>query len=271
MGEDLEDLYENAPCGYVSLGPDGLIVKSNLTLSNWIGISQADLLGKRLREILNIAGAIFYETHIAPLLRMQGFFNEVALDLITAKGKKFPVLANAVERRREDGTLLFTRLTIMQAADRRRYERELVEARATAQRGFELERKGSERLEQFIAVLGHDLRNPLAGVDAGLRRLERFGWTEDTPMLIAMMQRSTARMKVLIGDVLDLAQTRLGGGLQVKIESGRPLVPTLSQVVGELRLAYPDRVIEERYEISGSVDCDKGELRSCSPILSATL
>jgi sigma-B regulation protein RsbU (phosphoserine phosphatase) len=260
VGEDLEDLYENAPCGYLSLGPDGHIVKSNLTLSNWIGISQADMLGNRLRHILNIAGAIFYETHIAPLLRMQGFFNEVALDLVTASGAKLPVLANAVERRDGAGTLLFTRLTIMQAADRRRYERELVEARAAAQRGLELERQGSELLEQFIAVLGHDLRNPLAGIEAGLRRLGRQGIVVDPPMLIELMQQSAGRMKVLIDDVLDLARTRLGGGLQVQVESERPLVPTFSHVVDELRLAYPDRLIEDRWDITEPVDCDHGRL-----------
>jgi PAS domain S-box-containing protein len=93
VAEDFEDLYENAPCGYLSLGPDGRIVKSNLTLSSWIGFSREELLGKRLRDILNVAGAIFYETHFAPLLRMQGFFNEVALDLVTADGKKLAVLS----------------------------------------------------------------------------------------------------------------------------------------------------------------------------------
>ena len=73
MAEDLEDLYENAPCGYISLGPDGRIVKSNLTLSGWMGLRREELIGKRLRDLLNVAGAIFYETHFAPLLRMQGF------------------------------------------------------------------------------------------------------------------------------------------------------------------------------------------------------
>ena len=94
------------------------------------------MLGKRLRELLNVAGAIFYETHFAPLLRMQGFFNEVALDLVTADGAILPVLANAAERRDADGDLLFTRLTIFQAAERRRYERELVDASAKPSAGW---------------------------------------------------------------------------------------------------------------------------------------
>ena len=101
------------------------------------------MLGKRLRDLLNVAGAIFYETHFAPLLRMQGFFNEVALDLVTADGKKLAVLANALERRDDDGNLLFTRLTIFQATERRRYERELVEARREAERGLPRSRTAS--------------------------------------------------------------------------------------------------------------------------------
>src|SRR3982750_174794 len=97
--EDLEDLYENAPCGYLSLRPDGTIAKPNATLSAWIGFTSQELASKRFLDLLNIAGRIFYETHFAPLLRMQGFFNEVALDLIREGGRPLPVLVNAVERR----------------------------------------------------------------------------------------------------------------------------------------------------------------------------
>lgn len=260
MAEDLADLYENAPCGYLSLGPDGRIVKSNLTLSNWIGFSREELLGRRLRDILNVSGSIFYETHFAPLLRMQGFFNEVALDLVTAEGKKLPVLANAVERRDEKGNLLFTRLTIFPATDRRRYERGLVEARLAAEQGLQLERVASELREQFIAVLGHDLRNPLAGIEAGLRRIQRKGADDATPAMIELMLRSVSRMNELIGDVLDLARSRLGGGLQLQIEQDRPLEPTLRQVIGELQVAHPERVIVDRFDLTEPIDCDHGRI-----------
>ena len=73
---DLRDLYENAPCGYLSLGPDGKIVRVNATLCSWLGRTSDELIGKRLRDLLNVVGSIFYETHFAPLLRMQGFFEE---------------------------------------------------------------------------------------------------------------------------------------------------------------------------------------------------
>ena len=74
-------------------------------------------LGKRLSDLLNIAGRIFFETHVAPLLRMQGFFDEFTLDMLTAEGERLPVLANAVERRDFEGNLLFTRFTIFKAVE----------------------------------------------------------------------------------------------------------------------------------------------------------
>src|SRR5215207_5305689 len=131
--EDLEDLYENAPCGYLSMQPDGRIVKVNATLAAWTGYPADQIVGKRLLDLLNVAGRIFYETHFAPLLRMQGFFNEIALDFITADGRRLPVLANALERRDAEGRVLFIRLTIFKATQRRRYERDLVDARAAAE------------------------------------------------------------------------------------------------------------------------------------------
>ena len=54
---------------------------------------------------------------------MQGFFNEVALDIVRMDGAVLPVLVNAVERRDDAGELRFIRVTIFNASDRRRYER----------------------------------------------------------------------------------------------------------------------------------------------------
>lgn len=277
-GEDLSDLYENAPCGYLSLGPDGRIVKINQTLCTWLGRTPGEIVGKRLRNLLNVAGSIFYETHFAPLLRMQGFFHEVALDLVKADGTRVAVLANASEKRNVDGDLLFTRLTIFQATERRRFERELVEAQAAERKARkELEElvaslsagiaeqteklleahQTAELREQFIAVLGHDLRNPLAAIDAGANRLLRDAvWTEKSPTILRLMKNSVTRMSSLIDNVLDLARSRLGGGIALDLNSERPLQPTLEQVVEEIRAAHPDRAIHAVIDIPPTVRVD---------------
>ncbi|NKK66529.1 PAS domain-containing protein [Rhizobium leguminosarum bv. viciae] len=264
--EDLEDLYENAPCGYLSLQPDGRIVKLNRTLSTWIGIPAEQLLGKRLHDLLNTSGRIFYETHFAPLLRMQGFFNEVALDLVTVDGKKLPVLANAMERRAEDGALLFTRVTMFQAAERRRYERELVEARAAADAAgatikakLAFEQQTAELREEFIAVLGHDLRNPLASISAAARILRKEKQTDRAIKVLDLMQGSVVRMSALIDNVLDFARGRLGGGITLERRSEH-LEPLLRQVIEELRFSHLDRAIEVTIEFDGPINCDSGRI-----------
>jgi PAS domain S-box-containing protein len=149
--EDLEDLFENAPCGYLSIGPDGRIFKANATFCGWTGFDADELAGKRFSDLLNIAGRIYYETHFAPLLRMQGFFNEVALDVVARGNERLPVLVNAVEKRAADGSALFVRITVFNATDRRRYERELLQARAAADQANDALRELNAGLEQRVA------------------------------------------------------------------------------------------------------------------------
>jgi signal transduction histidine kinase len=77
------------------------------------------------------------------------------------------------------------------------------------------ERKTAELREQFVAVLGHDLRNPLASIEAGAQLLMRRALDDRSKEIVAMMQNGVARMSELINNVLDLTQARLGGGFQL--------------------------------------------------------
>jgi sigma-B regulation protein RsbU (phosphoserine phosphatase) len=253
------DLFENAPCGYLTIGSDGRITKVNATLTAWTGFEANKFVGRRLHQFLNMAGRIYYETHIAPLLRMQGFFNEFALDFETDAGERLPVIANAAERRDADGGLLFTALVVIKATDRRRYERQLVESRSELQKGLATERETAELREQFIAVLGHDLRNPLAAISAGARILQRSGALQDHKQLrvLDMINTTVTRMSDLIDNVLDFARGRLGGGITLSRDANRPLEPVLEQVVDELRTASSQRVIETSFEITDPVNCDR--------------
>jgi phosphoserine phosphatase RsbU/P len=223
-------------------------------------------VGRRLHQFLNMAGRIYYETHIAPLLRMQGFFNEFALDFETAGGERLPVIANAAERRDADGGLLFTAVVVLKATDRRRYERQLVDSRSELQKGLATERETAELREQFIAVLGHDLRNPLAAISSGASFLQRSGALKEHKDLrvLDMINSTVTRMSDLIDDILDFARGRLGGGIALHRDS-QPLEPVLEQVVDELRTASPQRVIETSFEITRLLNCDRrriGQLAS---------
>lgn len=259
--EDLEDLYETAPCGYVSLSPGGQIVKANRTLADWLGWQSQDLLGRSVHDILGFGGRIALETHLAPLLRMQGHVHEIALDLLTRAGEKIPTIANAAEKRDGDGSHLFTRLTLFKAVDRRTYERSLLEARIKAEAESKAQAEAAVVREQFIAVLGHDLRNPLAAIAAGIRVLQRREQlSEQGRTIIADMANSVTRASGLIDDVLDLARGSLGGGLVIDRDENEPLTPVLEQVVAEIRAIAPEREIEVRLEIEEPLNCDRPRL-----------
>jgi PAS domain S-box-containing protein len=133
LEEDPADLYENAPMGYLSALPDGRIVKVNRTFGAWTGRSPDDLLGVRFQDLLTMGGRVFHETHVIPLLRMQGAVREIALDVVRVDGSVLPCLMNAVELRDEDGAPVLMRATLFEATARRRYERELMAAQRSAQ------------------------------------------------------------------------------------------------------------------------------------------
>ena len=124
--DDFEDMFENSPCGCITLQTNGRIARVNKTLLGWTGHAADDMVGKRFSDFVNMAGRIYYETHIAPLLRMQGFFNEFAIEMVTAAGEPMQMICNALEGRDGADKPLFTRLALLKATDRRRYEQELL-------------------------------------------------------------------------------------------------------------------------------------------------
>jgi sigma-B regulation protein RsbU (phosphoserine phosphatase) len=258
--DDFQDMFENSPCGYIVLQTNGRIVRVNRTLLAWIGHAADDMIGKRFTDFVNMAGRIYYETHIAPLLRMQGAFNEFAIEMVTAAGQPMQMICNALEGRDAAGNALFTRLALLKATDRRRYEQELLATREAATTSLATEREASELREQFIAVLGHDLRNPLASISAGARILGRDARTEKEQQVAAMMQTTVMRMSGLIDNVLDFTRGRLGGGITLDRDARRPLEPVLHQVIDELRLSSPGRQIEAEYAIDSPVDCDRSRI-----------
>lgn len=253
-------MIESAPCGYVTLLPNGRIHHVNRTLSRWLDIEASLMCGNRFSDYLNMGGRIYYETHIAPLLRMQGFFNEFAIDMIAGDGTALQVIANAVEGRDDAGKPQFIRLAIFKAVDRRRYERELLRANETARHLLKDEQASSELREQFIAVLGHDLRNPLASISAGARVLGRTIAGEKDRSILAMMEVTVRRMVGLIDDILDFARGRLGGGITLSRAQVPDLRQVIEQIVDELRVASPDRVIETEIDLKDTVSCDRSRL-----------
>jgi sigma-B regulation protein RsbU (phosphoserine phosphatase) len=264
--EDFEDVFENTQHGHAILDAGGLILRANKRLASWRGVDAEELEGTRFADLLSISGKVYHETHLRPLLRMQGYFDEVALEMASFTGERLPVIISSVERRDDEGNVLYTRVTLFRAVQRKQYEDNLRQSRSNAltslrdaqgRLAHELE-TGALR-EQFIAVLGHDLRNPLASIDAGMRLLTKKQQDPDLKMVIDLIRGSTARMAGLIDNIMDFARGRLGDGIRI---DRHPILlePVLAHVVDELRLAHPGRSIETDFALPTPVPCDPGRV-----------
>jgi signal transduction histidine kinase len=133
---------------------------------------------------------------------------------------------------------------------------EVIGFQLSATRNLLDERNASALREQFIAVLGHDLRNPLASIVGGISLLRKETLSERGTQILGMMHGSVVRMSALIDNVLDFARGRLGGGFALTREAGVDLEPILRQVVNELRVGAPGRAIETDFVLPDRVNCD---------------
>ncbi|MFC7614305.1 PAS domain-containing protein [Actinokineospora soli] len=135
LEDDAEDLYEHAPCGYLSTLMDGTVARINTTLLEWLGYRRDEVVGRRrFADLLSVGGRIYYETHLGPTLAMHGEVNGIALELVTADGDRIPVLVTAAVKVFDDGGTRLIRTTVFDARDRRAYEQELLRARKQADR-----------------------------------------------------------------------------------------------------------------------------------------
>jgi signal transduction histidine kinase len=119
------------------------------------------------------------------------------------------------------------------------------------------EQRTSELREQFIAVLGHDLRNPLAAISAGAELLFKTPLSDKASGIVAIIRGGATRMSNLIDDVLDFARGRLGGGLAVERAVAEPIEPILRQVTAELQASFPERTILTSIALDKPVFCDR--------------
>ena len=245
LEESADELYETAPCGYISTTPDGRIVKINQTLARWLGCERGELIGsKRFPDLLTIGGQIFYETHFALLLQMHGTVNEVALDIQGNGGRIIPTLVSAVQKCDAAGTPLLNRITVFDATERRRYERELLTARKRAEEAAadlslvnsELVRSNAallnanEELGQFAYAASHDLQDPLRTMTVYAQLLaKRYQGVldEDAKGFIDGIVDGSRRMQMLIDDLLAFSQAQ-----------GSPLVLRLTDMEQTLAVAH---------------------------------
>ncbi|MEO7134762.1 MAG: ATP-binding protein [Vicinamibacterales bacterium] len=245
LEEEAEDLYEHAPCAYLSTLPDGTIARVNQTFVDWTGRSREALLaGTKFQSLLTIGSRIYYETHYAPLLRMQGFANEIALEVTLVDGRVLPVNANTRQRNSADGTPLFNRITLFDSTDRRRYEREILLARRKA------EQNGKDK-DGMLSMLSHDIRNPLQALMTIVQLLDRSELSDQQRTYVRLLKSSSGSMLDLLNRVLELSKAESGS--VVLVEEPFSIRELVGDVVGPFAPAARDKGLELRWSLDEDV------------------
>lgn len=260
LRENFEDLFESSLCGNLIVDTSGFIIRCNAAFAGWLGYAPEVLQRQRFSSLLSIGGKIYFETHLAPLLRMQGHFAEIAVELVAADGRRVPVLINALERKDTNGVPTFVRMLAYLALDRQTYEQNLLATISQTESKLLGFQETSDLREQFIAVLGHDLRNPLGAITMGTALLSEspdLGIREKA--LLQMMEESARRMNELIENALDFARGRLGGGMKLMLHRIN-LEPVLSHAVEELRTMHHGRKISVDVDFHEAVECDPARI-----------
>jgi PAS domain S-box-containing protein len=202
--ESADELYESAPCGYLSTRPDGTILRVNQTFLTWTGHRREDLVGhKRFQELLSPGGRIFHETHYAPLLRMQGSVREIAVEVECADGRRLPALINSVMHLDEAGQPRVIRTTVFDATDRKEYERELLRARQKAERADKLK-------ADFISMISHEIRTPLSAIIGIGHLLSSTALDPAQQKYVRILRSSSESLMGLVNDILDFSKIESG-------------------------------------------------------------
>ncbi|WP_255731601.1 GAF domain-containing sensor histidine kinase [Phaeobacter sp. B1627] len=194
-----------------------------------------------------------YRDHPCP--QRYGFRSYISIPIRQADGTFFGTLCAidpAPRQLRNDRVLgmfrLFARM-IAEALD-------ADEAYAQSQLALSHERDLASSQEKFIAILAHDLRNPIGALSAGLRMMERRDIDDKAAELVKLMRGSVNRMGLLIENLLDQARKRSGGGMLIERTVAYDLDQALLQIVSEFQAVAPEQTIQASIDIPGPVHCD---------------
>ncbi|MDP9043768.1 MAG: PAS domain-containing sensor histidine kinase [Pseudomonadota bacterium] len=179
----------------------GVIRQVNATFCGWVGMTAAELVGKKkLQELFTVGGRIFHQTHWLPSLQMQGSLAEVKFDVRHRDGRSVPMMVNAVRRSSAQGC--YDQISLVVAEERNKYERELLRARQRADAMAETERAAQRTLQVVESRLRQAMRVGaffLWDVDpaTGERRYEDevarlLGWPHAQPVDAAAFQACIA-------------------------------------------------------------------------------
>lgn len=202
--EEIKDLYNNSPCGYLSSNVTGVIININDTLLRWIGYERREVINVlKFRDFLTESSRDIVDQKFTSF-KVKGFVNDMRFDLVRKDGSIIHILLNSIAKYDAHGNYLKSRSSVVDISHIKLMEDQLREARQTAE-------SANQTKGQFLANMSHEIRTPLNAV-IGLSHLTlKTDLSEKQLDYVKKIQSSSESLLSIVNDILDFS----------KIESGK--------------------------------------------------
>jgi sigma-B regulation protein RsbU (phosphoserine phosphatase) len=182
----MNELYEKGPFGYFIFFDNGTLHHINSTAASLLKVDGDQVKNQPVESIFTLSTRIFYQTHLFPLVKIQGHAEEIFITLLASDGQHIPVLMNVQKIEAEEKPAIACAFIVVH--NRKKFEDELVAARDTAEKALsentaliqakdhaqqqasnletqiKLVNRQNEELQQFHHVITHSLKEPLRKV-----------------------------------------------------------------------------------------------------------
>ena len=193
--EKIQDIYNNAPCGYHSLDENGTIIEINNTWLDWLRYSKDELLNKiRFADLLTPESAKKFQENFARF-KMEGTNRDEEFAVVRKDGTTFPILVNSTAIYDDEKKYRKSRSTVIDYTEQKKAL-------------HRIEQLNGE-LESFSYSVSHDLRAPLRSIDGYTQILiEDYGpkLDDEGRRVLNVVVNNARRMAKLIDDLLDFSR-----------------------------------------------------------------
>jgi PAS domain S-box-containing protein len=244
---EIKDLYDNAPCGYHSLNPEGIFVDINTTLVKWLGYNDKnEILGKiNFADVLSESDKPVFQQNY-PLLGETGSVHDVEFCFKRKDGSLMPVILSSIAIYNEKGEFIKSRSNTFDNSVRKKAEIKVQEL--------------NHELEAFTYSVSHDLRAPLRSIDGYARILKEdyFEKLDDEgKRIIGVIMNNAKRMGQLIDDLLDFARLGRKDVARQRID----MTKMVENIADELIQNEPGRKIDVKVSSLHSAPVDVDMIR----------